>query len=305
MAALLMSSMSLPVMADSLGDATLKWPESNVYLEIPGSVEIEWPNQIVTLVNSETNDYGDEYAMVNVSIDEGAPVEVAAYYIYSPRFEMDGVVYFEEECYLNIALYEMEQDYDDAVSISIEIPAGLVKNEAGDENPAQTITLTRSPYADAPYYFDMTWTPEDGSVISQNEAIVKISCDGNPIQYLIGEISLNNYDLWEFGSLEFGNQVTINADNELVIDLTNEAPGEVEIYIPAGYLLVEVDGENYLSGSLILEYWIEEAETDAIDSINTDNTPRRIYTLQGVRVDSNSRPAPGIYIINGKKVAIK
>ena len=286
-------------------DATLKYPTSEVYFDIPGSVEIEW-SDIVMLVDPQLNDWDEEYANVSVSIDNGEAVEVPAYYIYSPEFkDDDGTVWFEEESYLNIALYEMEQDYDDAESIVISIPEGIVKNQSGEINPAQIITLTKSPYADLAYFNDITWSPEDGTTITQNEAIVKISCGGNPISYLTGTIGYNNYDDWVFGSLEFGEQVTINDQNELVINLTNEAPGEVEIMIPEAYLLIDVDGENQLSASLYLEYIIEKSETSGVNGILHDNEPQMIYTLKGVKVVTNGKPAPGIYVINGKKVVIK
>ena len=286
-------------------EATLQYPTSEEYLEIPGSVEIAWPD-IVMLVDPQINEWDEEYTYVSVSIDNEEAVDVVAYYIYSPEFKgSDGTVYFEEESYLNIALYEMDEDYDDAESIVISIPEGIVKNQSGDINPAQTITLTKSPYADLDYFTEMTWSPEDGSTIEQDEAIIKISCGGNPISYLTGTIGYNNYDTWLFGSLEFDEQVTINDQNELVINLTKEEPGEVEIMIPEAYLLIDVDGEKQLSSSLYLEYTIEKSETSGINGISGDSEPKMIYTLKGVKVVNNGKPAPGIYVINGKKVVIQ
>ena len=306
----MMGAMCIPAMSavEYMEPGKMTYPTSDTYLEIPGAIEFQW-DSIFELTDPQVNEWDELYSIVEVSIDEAAPVGVPAYYIYSEAWtDENGNVIFPEECILNIALYELYDlgiDYDDATSISISIPEGMVKNKAGEVNPAQTILLTKSPYADLDYFYDLTWDPEDGSDLVEGEAVVKISCEGYPISYLQGEIRYNNYDLWAFGSLEFGKQVSINEDNELVIDLSNEEPGEVEIMLPEAYLLVDVDGENQLSASLSLEYYIIEAETDGVSSVGSDSAPKRIYKLNGVRVDSKGKLAPGIYVINGKKVAIK
>ena len=42
----------------------------------------------------------------------------------------------------------------------------------------------------------------------------------------------------------------------------------------------------------------------AVEAEDADGATRTVYNLQGIRVNADSLPA-GIYIINGKKVAVK
>ena len=84
-----------------------------------------------------------------------------------------------------------------------------------------------------------------------------------------------------------------------------------------GFFWFTADGHTNLCGlnKAYLALTEEEAanffillddETDAIVDVNTDNdnSRREVYTISGVRVNSD-RLTPGIYIINGKKTVVK
>lgn len=79
-----------------------------------------------------------------------------------------------------------------------------------------------------------------------------------------------------------------------------ETESVIYVTVPAGMFVAE-------NGAINVEQTFQfmyEGNTDAINVINTESVKNQVYNLQGVRVDANNLPA-GIYIINGKKVAVK
>ena len=106
-------------------------------------------------------------------------------------------------------------------------------------------------------------------------------------------------------------QIAIEANN-VIIDLNGLklAYGNYVLTIPEGFVYLnpteDEDGEITGVESPAIEFSFQwEEATSAVDSINAaDNAPVVIYNLQGVRV-SNDNLRPGLYIINGKKVAVK
>ena len=55
--------------------------------------------------------------------------------------------------------------------------------------------------------------------------------------------------------------------------------------------------------ALDFSYTVNNEIASDIDTVATDNRPAAIYTLQGTRV--GHMKAPGIYIVNGRKVVVK
>jgi len=79
-------------------------------------------------------------------------------------------------------------------------------------------------------------------------------------------------------------------------------PSEVGVYVFNVLQGAFIGTEGNMSVEISKEYKIDGSNT--IDAIVTENDETSVYNLQGVRVDADKLPA-GIYIINGKKVAIK
>ena len=90
-----------------------------------------------------------------------------------------------------------------------------------------------------------------------------------------------------------GGQVTIN------LAPYNLEDGVTYYYeIPAGYFII---GEDYINDFIEGEF----NKTSGINGIGSEFENAAIYNLQGVRVDRSNLVKGGIYIINGKKVAVK
>lgn len=102
-------------------------------------------------------------------------------------------------------------------------------------------------------------------------------------------------DEWESNQFFAGSAVTIASNNgsKFYVKLNDAPPVEsVE-----GAHTFTVDGATAVRLS---------SDSSAINAIEADetNATRTVYNLQGIRVNSENLPA-GIYIINGKKVAVK
>lgn len=298
--------------ADNMGEAVVTFPGSLVYFDAPYSVDLTWEGEEFELTQPLVSEYEEEYANVLASFDEEEAIEVPAYYIYTPAFSNpDEGIEFDAEYALSVAFWELDDlNLSSVRSIAITLPEGLVVNKEGLTNPEQTILFTKSPYADSPVFYDMTWDPEDGSTLKTDNAVITIGFEGYEIAYLTGTIGLNNYTEFTFGVVEFGKEVTINENNELVIDLSGRTPGEYELMIPDGFVTVDVDGETYINGSLYLEYMLEKGDSDSVAGIGNDSVSKPVYNLRGVKVGESGsfragKSAPGIYIIDGKKIMIK
>ena len=72
-------------------------------------------------------------------------------------------------------------------------------------------------------------------------------------------------------------------------------------------LTITVNGNDYAvnaKSQTVYTVKFEKKVVDAIDSISADNAKNhKVYTLDGVRV--NGKPAAGVYVVDGKKTAIK
>lgn len=100
---------------------------------------------------------------------------------------------------------------------------------------------------------------------------------------------------WGYNNLYAGSKVSIVSNNgsKFYVKLNDATPVEsVE-----GAHTFTVDGATAVRLS---------SDSSAINAIEADetNATRTVYNLQGIRVNSENLPA-GIYIINGKKVAVK
>lgn len=90
--------------------------------------------------------------------------------------------------------------------------------------------------------------------------------------------------------------------NIAALELT---PGNYTLTVPAQYLDIELDDYAVTNYNPEIVYSFEVKES-AVSVLEKENAPSAIYNLQGVKVtnDLNTLPA-GIYVINGKKFAIR
>ncbi|MDE6315085.1 MAG: hypothetical protein K2L71_01310, partial [Muribaculaceae bacterium] len=100
--------------------------------------------------------------------------------------------------------------------------------------------------------------------------------------------------------------VVMDIDQSIAVDpsLTARTGRLRVIYQNAWKTLSSANASDIYEG-LALDIVVKIVETNAISGVETDmpaNGPDIIYDLQGRRLNSASRP--GIYIINGRKVAI-
>lgn len=103
--------------------------------------------------------------------------------------------------------------------------------------------------------------------------------------------------------LSYPGQVRISDDGtKLILDFGSFPDGTYRINVDEGFLFIEKDGTTYLNTSTWLEnVTIDNRNQDGVESIGAENGRNVIYNLNGVRVDSEN-PAPGIYVVNGKKI---
>lgn len=284
-------------------EATLAYPAGLYASFAPSSVSVTWDDQPIELVNPQVDEYGDQFVTAYAQLGEGEKQAVNAYILYSfgdPENPDDNDIWN-----LDIALYDIDDLWSfDGSTVTVILPEGIVKNAEGAVNPAQDFVFHL-----VPTFSDYTVNPESGSTIDAENAIVKISFEGNPLEYLQSEVSLRTYEpTYKEILLEYGKEVTVTADNELAINLTSVEDGEYELVIPEGFLFVIVDGEKNLSPDIWLEYTI--SSDSGVDVLNADNH-FEVYSLQGIRLlntdDASAvrRLPAGIYIVNGKKVIIK
>lgn len=91
-------------------------------------------------------------------------------------------------------------------------------------------------------------------------------------------------------------------DSRMFKAIFDTVPSETGVYVFNILQGAFIGTEGNMSVEISKEYKIDGS--DAIETIATENGETTIYNLQGVRVNAEKLPA-GIYIINGKKVAVK
>ena len=298
---------SQSVKASSYMDpATLVYPSGTFLSMAPSSVSVAWDDQEISLVDPATDDFGDQYVTAILQLGDALQaIPVKAYILYSfgnPDDPDDSDIW-----QLDLALYEVDELWDFTGPVmSIMLPEGIVRNNAGDINPNQTIE-----FEIVPTYTDYTLSPESGSTLTSDNLNVTVGFGGNPIEYMQSYVTVMSYEpTYKETRLEMGKEVTINDRNEIVIDLKSLPSGYYEMVVPEGFVMVTVDGERRLSPDMWLEYTIEN-DGSGIQPAGNREQGLDVYSIQGIRVmnaadkDSLDRLPAGIYVVNGRKVIIR
>lgn len=285
-----------------MSEATLDYPWGQYSSFPPSSVSITWDNQPIEIVNPQTDEYGDQYAISYVRLGEGEFQEVKSYIMYSfgdPENPEDGDIWN-----LDIALYDLDDLWAfDGNTIQVLVSEGTVKNEKGELNPMQAFDFFIYPTCT-----EYTCTPETGATLNSGNFTVKVDFGGKSISYLQSEVRAMTYEPEYLDiTLEKGKEVTIS-EKEITIDLSELEAGYYELVIPEGFVIVAEGDDAYLSPDMWLEYTIEKDDT-GVTAIKDLQVKSGVYSLGGAfmgsETDSCSRLPQGIYIVNGKKVMVR
>ena len=197
--------------------------------------------------------------------------------------------------------------YLDGTYLTVNIPEGLVANEAGDVNPSQTVELTLLPQITA------TLSPEDNSKLESDEAFVTVTWDGINVQALQGTTVI-------------AREVSSRTDNEINVEFGEDASitlalntlpnGEYEIIIPEAFLIILTERgviqDSYaINSEIYATYSIIDNGSTGIENIKSENGAYEVFTVDGRPIGkfNNATPLkslqPGIYIINGKKTFLR
>lgn len=295
---LALSGAGLTVNAQELmPEATLDYPAGYYASFAPSSVSVTYGNKPIQLIDPMVNDWEEEYRLAYVQLGEGSeklPASASILYSFGDPDNPED----EDIWNLDIALYEIDDLWSfTGDKVIVTIPEGIVANEEGDINPEQTLVFYIVQTAT-----DYTLSPESGSTLSSDKTLV-ISFSDNQIERLQAEVRAMTYDpVYQDITLKFGESVSINSDNQLCIDLSSLAPGEYEVVVPEGYVMISDGDSHKLSPDIWLEYIIEENEDSGVAVVEAESS-ETLYTISGMRVKGT--PAKGIYVSAGKKIIVK
>lgn len=289
--------------ADFMNEATLVYPSGVYGTMAPMSVSVTWNNQEISLIDPETDDYGDEFVTTYVVLGEEEELPVKAYILSSlgDPTDPDDLDIWN----LELALYELDELFDfTGNSLTVKLPEGIVENTESELNPEQEFL-----FEILPAFTDYTVDPASGETLEADNLKVTISFGGNDIDYLQAEVRAMVYEP-EFKdiSLAFGEEVSIEGGNSLVLDLSSLESGYYELIIPEGYVTVDADGQVCLSPDIWLEFDVVNDVDSGVAMIRDLKATSAVYDLNGNRIlndfnQSSINDLPkGIYIIGGKKV---
>lgn len=277
------------------------------YLSSMGTVSVTWDLQPITLndgieLQMVYNDGEEVYDLTPIVIDMRAVEEPG-----SPASERRAAAAEDANGLALIIQDSMENPFFSKVgTYTIQLPAGLVVNNDGLFNPAQTLTFN---------VLDHTWitptiTPETDpygwpTADVTNLEEVTITWDNLPLEYLGGEIRIlnPNYDMFILTPSINDGIVTLNVADYVTVD------GTYEVIIPAGSFLITEEGGLTLNSPLDLSYRVT-VEQNGIEAIEA-NDVYNVVSIDGMTIlkaagkDALNTLAPGLYIINGKKAVIR
>lgn len=193
----------------------------------------------------------------------------------------------------------------------VNIPQGTVRTADDLVNPAQELTFHVLPLTE----IEMTATPECRNfekvsveelktvIISWSEEPIAVNnADGMRLNY-----KSEQYYIYKDGLVSLG-----EGNKEIVIDVENliGEKGEYELVIPEGAFLIGEDDNLTLNQETVLSY-IVTFTSGISEVIESQDGKYMVYGLNGVLLlDTDNEAllsslAPGLYIINGRKVIVK
>ena len=282
-------------------EATVLNPESETVASLM-LVQVTWDKQSINLNKGAK-------VTVNIAGEETFDCDLATT-IYNEDQD-PGIAQMVDEGNNILNIYLPFEAFGKTGSFVITIPEGTVYNFDGLINPAQLLAFNVAPYTDV----EMTVTPECanyGTATVDDLKEITLSWNGQPI-------ALNNFNGLRLG---FGDAqyyvyneglVTFNEDNtEVIIDVDSlvKENGQYEFVISDGAFLIGNGEEMALNEETVLTYIVTDCSgiADIVEEIDGRYV---VYNLDGTllldTVDSSllRTLAPGLYVINGKKVIVR
>lgn len=247
-------------------------PEGNKYAADLEYFMVQWNDQVLSQVkdqNLEATLYitdGDSQ-----TVEYQVPIEICP---INEESEVNDCLKVEVQSYVKAGYYG---------TYTVEIPLGLVQNEAGNVNPMTTMSCIILPLNE-----NYTITPA-GNKVPQGSQI-KVAFEGTLLTINDSAPSIewaNNTTRWSVD----GNAIVVDVD-------PNQLLGEYLLIIPA--TCVVIDGTS-LNGEVNETITVVKGTT-GIESLRDENGNLDVYDLNGRKV---ANPTKGLYIINGRKVVIK
>lgn len=315
-------------------EAVMTEPNSS-YVSSVGQLTLTYGGSPIELVSpsEDENDTGFKYSTIPATLAiEGDDTTYELYpYIMSTLAggndpgimpwaeEGDDEDDMETEYILIIPLGQLLEDFSwvlPAGEYVVSLPEGIIKDEAGAVNPAQTFSfyvLRSSDFGTVtpPDYDYDNWEPfeyeasELTAVTVDWDAASLTKIEGSEDVTLAEDAFMSTTPATP---LLYGQEVKIE-DNKLVINLSKVDKGAWQVNIPEGYVII--DGTK-INSDQILNFTIIATDSSSVISLDANEEGKYVvYNLNGVNVlntenvnDIRNLDA-GLYIINGKKVIVR
>ena len=221
----------------------------------------------------------------------------------------------------------MESVANPYVSFTLTIPAGIVTNSDGQMNPEAVFSFqvyresiptqmqiveTETEGLFVIYWPEVTWMGNLSGILtltSDDYEDIVITVDDD--YYAEVETLQPGQCMKAYYELENGNSIYA-----VYVNLNLDIDGFFYLNVPEGFVWVDLGGisvSDVINAATSIPVELGNSQTSAVDEIQKgsfNDGILRVYNLQGVNVmnakDSSALKslAPGIYIINGKKVAL-
>lgn len=312
-------------------EGTMIEPEGN-YVSSVGFITISYGGSKLQLVSPSDKENEDGVFVSKKPIEllvagESYPTSLYPYVFTIPAGGNDpGVAWklsddaeddMEAEDFLQVSLGELLESYLWILptgKYTVTVPEGIVKNDAGAINPEQSFSFYLMRSTDAgevtPPEMDEDWNMIEYAAAELEAVAVNWGASIEKIEGSLDVTLAKNEFMTSSPAtpLLYGQEVKINGEN-LMINLSQVAPGSWSVNIPEGYVIV---GGEKINTDQAISYTIVDKKTNSVIALdaNADGL-YKVYDLNGVNV-LNTEDAgairgldAGIYVINGKKVLVR
>ena len=243
----------------------------------------------------------DQGAYEQVVVNPGTDDEYTEYQMVYKYFEFTAKMNDEGTAYT----ITLNEPITESGSYELVVPEGFfIVEPTGYAQPSEAINNYYTIVSNEPLVVENV-TPTDGSTVAS-------------LKYLVVDFSENVYDvyIWNFDVKDEGGNVVTTAtpgfqdENggwfsdfswaSLSLEQEITEAGTYTITIPAGAIGAEADPSK-MNSEIVLTFTVDPAT--GINGVDAENGEAVIYDITGRKIEQIT--APGIYIVNGKKVLVK